>query len=295
MVRRERRERGLLQVTRRLAVLGSPIAHSRSPQLHRAAAAALGLDWRSERIELRQGELDAFVTGLDRDWLGCSVTMPLKREAFLRADRRGPVAASTGLANTLRFDDDGVFAENTDVAGIVGALAAVGVTSARNSLIVGGGATARSALAALNSLGASVVVLARTPERVGADPRFAEATEPFELASLTELERRVREAELVVSTVPGGFAPTTLPSLAETQLLLDVVYEPWPTPFALAWRAAGGRLASGLEMLLEQGIAQTRIFVGGDADTALPDEDRIRAAMREALGEGIELDVVGGS
>src|SRR4051812_28347571 len=153
---------------RRAAVLGSPIAHSLSPALHRAAHAALGLTgWSYERIECREEELAPLVAGLGPAWVGLSLTMPLKRVALDVADDVSPLAAAVGAANTLLLDG-ARRAHNTDVAGIVGALTDAGVTRAETAAVLGAGGTAQAALAALLELGVTEpVVLVREAGRTG--------------------------------------------------------------------------------------------------------------------------------
>ncbi len=134
------------------AVLGSPIAHSLSPALHRAGYAALGLDWTYDRFELTADQLPAFVAGLDDDWRGLSLTMPLKVACLEVADQVTPLAQRAGAGNTLVRTAEGWLADNTDIPGLVAALLPSwhGWTRAA---ILGAGATARSAVLALERLG----------------------------------------------------------------------------------------------------------------------------------------------
>lgn len=261
---------------RRLAVLGSPIAHSKSPAIHSAAYRALGLDWDYGRAEVPEGGLAAFVDGLDGTWRGLSLTMPLKREAPALADLVDPLAAELRQANTLLFTDGAIRAFSTDAAGVTGALADAGVIRPRTATVLGGGATAESAVVALRSLGAEAVVAVRSPER---------AAHLSDRAVVVPLGDAPVDVDVVVSTVPRGEVELDLPSQVDG-VLLDVAYEPWPTRVAAAWSAAGGLTVSGLEMLLHQALAQVRIFVGGDPASALPDEPGVWEAMRAAVGLG---------
>ncbi|MBI5160472.1 MAG: shikimate dehydrogenase [Micrococcales bacterium] len=261
---------------RRLAVLGSPIAHSRSPQLHTAAYRVLGLDWEYERIEVREGGLADLIGGLGPQWRGLSLTMPLKREALRVADAVDARAAELAQANTLVLSDAGVRAFSTDVDGVLGALASLGVGPVRSATVLGGGATAESAVAARRTLGAEGTVGVRTPARAA---RLGASARVLPLAEAP------MDAAVVVSTVPAGAElPVRVPD--RPGVLLDVVYDPWPTPLATAWRARGGRVANGLEMLLHQALGQVRAFVGGDPGIPLPDEDAVLRAMRDAAGWG---------
>ena len=219
---------------RRLAVLGSPIAHSKSPALHRAAYRRLGLDWEYTAIELRGHGLAEFMGGLDASWRGLSLTMPLKHDVLPLLDDLDEIATTTGAVNTVLLDDDGRRRGfNTDVGGIVRTLREAGVGGVHHGLILGGGATAGSALVAMSLLGAARVrVLVR---RVGAAADLEALGRRLgvgvEEGHLDELGRVV-DADLVVSTVPGGIDLGVEPSaaLAQRAHLLDVAYDPWPSP-----------------------------------------------------------------
>lgn len=271
---------------RRLAVLGSPIAHSKSPGLHRAAYRLLGLDWEYSAIEMRGEGLGSFIEGLDASWRGLSLTMPLKQDVLPLLDEVEELAVRAGAANTVLFDAGRRRGFNTDVAGIVRALGETGVTRVHRGVVIGGGATAASALVALAELGAAHVrVLVR---RTGAASDLV--TLGTRLGLVVDEGRiddlgRVEDAELVVSTVPGGteLAVAASDPLMRRATLLDVAYDPWPTPLAAGWIAAGGTVVHGLGMLLHQALIQVRIFVNGDPFAPLPDEDAVLSVMRETL------------
>lgn len=254
----------------RAAVLGSPVAHSLSPVLHTAAYAALGLGgWRYDRHECTEPELPGFVAGLGPEWAGMSLTMPLKRVALDVASTVSELAAATGAANTLVRRDDGWFADNTDVAGIVAALGPV----RGRAVVLGAGGTAQAALAALRELGVDdVEVRVRDASRT-ADLRAA--------ADRLGVAPRIREGfdldapDVVVSTLPKG-AADAVTGAAGT--VLDVVYAPWPTAFAAAAEAAGARVVSGLEMLLHQAVAQVALMTGRPGPV-----DAMRAALDAAV------------
>ena len=272
----------------RLEVWGDPIAHSRSPQLHAAAYDVLGLDWTYGRRRVSEASFAGELAGLDDAWRGLSLTMPLKGVAFAAAAVRDRRAELTGAVNTLLLDAGGARGFNTDVGGIVRTLADDGITTVPSARIVGGGATATSALVALGELGAREVdVIARRPEAVaplaelGRRIGIAVTTTPF-AASLHA------DVPLTIATLPGD-AP--VPDAAADALarsgghLLDVVYGHWPTALSAAWERAGGTARSGLGMLLHQALLQIRIFRNGDADTSLDREAEALEAMRQALGE----------
>jgi shikimate dehydrogenase len=264
-------------VTRRLAVLGAPIAHSRSPLLHAAAARVLGLDWDYDRAEVREGDLQAFLAGLGPEWLGLSLTMPLKRAIVPLIADHHPLVDRLGLANTLLLGGTPRLF-NTDVAGVAAVLRAAGGPY-RSAVVVGAGATAASALEALRLQGADRrTVAARTPARATAElGDLATSVVPMSAAPLAA-------ADVVVVTLPGGADPlVVVPDRVAGVPLLDVAYDPWPSALGAAWLAAGGALLHGLDLLIEQALIQVRIFTAGDPDRPLPSEDAVRQAMRAAV------------
>jgi shikimate dehydrogenase len=270
-------------MTTRLAVLGSPIAHSKSPALHRAAYGALGLDWQYDAIELTGADLPQFIANCGPDWRGLSLTMPLKKDVLPLLDTSEQLVEVSGAANTVLFDE-GSRGFNTDVAGIVAALRSR-IALRNNAVIIGGGATAGSALLAADELGfANVRILVRSMGKTGDLARIAESV----LANVVfgELDAGIGAPDLVISTVPGH-ANLDLPiaiAARRNAILFDVAYDPWPSALATQWLEAGGTVVSGLEMLAAQALSQVRIFVNGDADAMLPNEDDVWAAMRASVG-----------
>ncbi|MFC5186506.1 shikimate dehydrogenase [Actinomadura harenae] len=251
----------------RAAVLGSPVAHSLSPVLHRAAYAEMGLSgWSYDAFEVGEDGLAGFLAGLDGSWRGLSLTMPLKRVALSLADSVSDLAAKVGGANTLVLRDGRRAADNTDVHGIVTALREAGLDGVASVVVLGGGATAASALAALSRFGVSrVAVAVRSPERA------AEAVEVGARFGVSAEVVRLDEAggslpaDLVVSTLPGRAADAFAePVAASGAALFDVVYAPWPTELARAVASAGGRVVGGFEMLLHQAVRQVALMTGRD-------------------------------
>src|ERR1700744_5777364 len=267
---------------KKAAVLGSPIAHSRSPQLHLAAYRALGLDeWTYQRIECGADELPGVVSGFGPEWVGVSVTMPGKFAALRFADERTDRAELVGSANTLLRTSRGWRADNTDIDGVTGALGAEGSASGR-AVVSGSGGTAPAAIVALAGLGvAEITVVARNPEkaarlvelaaRVGTAARFCE----LDSDAAGPVAGAVSASGVLVSTLPADVAGRYAEVFAGAPVLLDAIYDPWPTPLAAAVTAAGGRVISGLQMLLHQAFAQVEQFTGLPAP---------RAAMAAALG-----------
>lgn len=277
------------------------MAHSLSPALHRAAYAALGLDWRYDAYEVDAAGLADFVLGRTPDWVGLSLTMPLKEAALELADDVDPLAARVGAANTLLLGERRR-AANTDVGGLRAVLEARALDAPRPVTVLGGGATARSALVALDGVAADVVVLARDPGRVG-DLGPLELSYTVRVLALSDAAAR-HEAlgrPLVLNTTPAGTLDAlaaevsavaggqpastrqgsgrggssrglvSAPARAATRPAsdatgwggyVDVVYDPWPTPLAVAYRAAGREIAGGLEMLVQQAALQVEAMTG---------------------------------
>jgi shikimate dehydrogenase len=241
-------------------VLGSPIAHSRSPQLHLAAYRALGLaDWTYERIECGADELPGVVGGLGPEWVGLSVTMPGKFAALRFADERTARAGLVGSANTLVRTPRGWRADNTDIDGVRGALGAV----SGRAVVAGSGGTAPAVVVALAELGVShITVVARNPDKsaglVELAARVGAAAGFCELGSASPVEG----AAVLVNTLPAEVAAGYAETLARVPVLLDAIYDPWPTPLATAVTAAGGQVISGLQMLLHQAFTQVEQFTG---------------------------------
>ncbi|WP_150309249.1 shikimate dehydrogenase [Planctomonas psychrotolerans] len=299
----------------RLAALGSPIAHSLSPALQSAAYRVLGLDWQYDAIEVTSAGLDGFLRGLDDDWRGLSLTMPLKRTVMPMLARIDPVAELTGVANTVLLHGvDGAFAGtdevdgnvgagrpgmsgfNTDVYGIEQSLRSAGVVTAASARVLGGGATTASLLVALQRLGVHrVLVSVRNPSRAAELPG---------LGSRLGLDVTVRalddtvkdpafaDPDVVASTMPGD-AEVALdfpPHVRERAVLFDVAYSPWPTRVAAHWYEAGGRVVPGIDMLIHQALLQVRIFVSGNPERVLPDEPRVLAAMSASVNRDLGSD-----
>lgn len=266
----------------RLAVWGDPIAHSKSPALHAAAYDVLGLDWQYERRQVGEQDFAATLGSLDAGWRGLSLTMPLKEQAFLASSSRDAHAEATGAVNTLLLGRE-LRGFNTDVGGIVDALAEHGITQATSVRILGAGATAASGLVAAAELGVSRAdVRARRPERAAGLTDLGARLGV--VVTSGALEAPVDAVDLTIATLPSGtmLDPQVADRLAHGGgVLFDAAYAPWPSALATTW---GERpVVSGLGMLLHQAVRQIRVFVHGDPGTPLDDELRVIAAMRSAL------------
>ncbi|WOI60259.1 shikimate dehydrogenase [Streptomyces fradiae] len=269
---------------RRAAVLGSPIAHSLSPVLHRAAYAELGLTgWTYDRFEVDEARLPGFLAGLDAGWAGLSLTMPLKRAVIPLLDEISDTARSVEAVNTVVLTGDGRrVGDNTDIPGLIAALRERGVEKAEEAAVLGAGATASSALAALarvcsGPVTAYVRSAARADEmrgwgeRLGVDVRTADWSDAA----------RALTAPLVVATTPAGATDELARSVPEAPgTLFDVLYDPWPTPLAAAWSARGGAVLGGLDLLVHQAVLQVELMTGRSPAPLAA----MRAAGEAALG-----------
>ncbi|MER5501540.1 MULTISPECIES: shikimate dehydrogenase [unclassified Streptomyces] len=250
----------------RAAVLGSPIAHSLSPVLHRAAYAELGLtDWSYERFEIDEAALPGFVESLDATWAGLSLTMPLKRAVIPLLDSVSGTAASVEAVNTVVLTEDGrLTGDNTDIPGMVAALRERGVEKTETAAVLGAGATASSALAALAGMCAGpVTAYVRSQERgremrgwgerLGVDVRIAD---------WADAEQALR-APLVIATTPAGATDALAAAVPDRPgTLFDVLYEPWPTGLAAAWADRSGSVVGGLDLLVHQAVLQVEQMTG---------------------------------
>lgn len=302
-------------MTLRAAVLGHPISHSKSPALHRAAYARLGVELDYTSIDVTEEALPAFMARVRADvrqgesWRGLSVTMPLKTAMVAEVDEVRGVARALGVINTVAFepprpgDSTGatrLVGYNTDVAGIVNALRHAGTAPAPAAAVLGGGGTAAAAIAALKELGAAAAdVFVRDVSRA-ADARAASAAVglPIRVLPLSGAVAAIAGTDVVISTLPPHAADTLAAELAgefarasagesapgsgrtRPGVLLDVAYDPWPSRVASAWHDAGGTVVPGLEMLIYQAVEQVRYFsrLGG----AVPDE--VIDVMCDAVG-----------
>lgn len=276
----------------RAAVLGSPVSHSLSPALHRAAYAALGLrGWTYTAVHCDEARLPGFLDRLDQSWAGLSLTMPLKRAVLPLLDEVDPLASAVGGANTVVLRGDRRCGFNTDVGGMVDALAAAGVTTrARitkaDALIIGAGATACSAVAALRELGVDKVAavvrdIGRAGELVAAAGRLGVSVQLHDLRAVQGMAAGIRPSSpgpepgqigIAVCTIPPGSADPLVPWLCGRhrvpRVVFDVAYEPWPTLLAATASASGSTVVGGFELLLHQAGRQVKLMTGRRAPLA---------------------------
>ncbi|KOV23621.1 shikimate dehydrogenase [Streptomyces sp. XY152] len=251
---------------RRAAVLGSPIAHSLSPVLHRAAYAELGLKgWTYDRFEVDETSLPGFFDTLGTEWAGLSLTMPLKRAVIPLLDSVSETAASVEAVNTVVLTPDGRrTGDNTDIPGMVAALREHGIDKVETAAIIGAGATASSALAALARIcSGEVTVHVRSEARAAQMREWAERLDvAVRIAAWDDVEQALH-APLVVSTTPAGVTDALAGAVPERPAaLFDVLYDPWPTVLAARWSAYGGAVVSGLDLLVHQAVLQVEQMTG---------------------------------
>ena len=273
---------------RRAAVLGHPIAHSLSPVLHESAYRSLGLDrqgWSYTSVDVTALALADFIDSLGPEWAGLSLTMPLKEAVLPLLDEVDPDAANVRAVNTVVFEGGRSRGYNTDITGLVGILGDARVTGG-SAVVVGAGATARSAVAALTAVGvADLSVVARRADAAQelidlAATRGAEAVWhgwPETGDAQASPTQQVMSADVVVSTVPAA-AGAVLRLPEDPGLLIDVLYDPWPTPLARVWGQLGGVVVGGLELLVRQAVEQVVLMTG-----RLRDIDAMRRAGQVAL------------
>lgn len=259
--------------TRVVALLGHPVGHSLSPQLHNAAFAAVGFDAVYVACDVAPGRVGAAVAGLEAlGVLGANVTVPHKREVYLAVSRRTPAAEACGAANTLFFDDGELVADNTDVEGLYRVLADdVGLAAGEQVVLFGAGGAARAAAVALGQVGAQVEVVARRETAAAEIAEVAMAAGASVAATGTP--------RLVINATPLGLAGEELPDrfmhLDSGQIAFDLVYGPSETAFVRAARANGAAAFDGRGMLLGQAAAAFERWTG-------------RSAPREVMAERLD-------
>ncbi|MFG3021207.1 shikimate dehydrogenase [Streptomyces sp. NPDC048254] len=270
---------------RRAAVLGKPIAHSLSPVLHRAAYDELGLaDWSYERFEVDETRLPGFLGQLGPEWAGLSLTMPLKRAVIPLVDEISETAASVDAVNTVVFTQDGRrLGDNTDIPGMVAALREHGIEQVDSAAVLGAGATASSALAALARIcTGEVVAYVRSEERAAEMRHWGERLDvEVRTADWADAEQALH-APLVIATTPAGTTDALAAAVPERPTtLFDVLYHPWPTALAARWSMFGGAVVSGLDLLVHQAVLQVEQMTG----RAPAPLDAMRRAGEKALAE----------
>ena len=273
------------------AVIGSPIAHSLSPVIHRAAWQQLGIDgWEYRRAEVTEESLPTFIGQLDESFRGLSVTMPCKQAVMPLLDAIDPLASAVGAVNTVVPSAGMLAGFNTDVTGIASAIRRVcsrsGVPVPSSALVLGARATASSALAALGELGVTTTTVAARRfggpgSVISAASRLGVSVEQVMWSDVSAVASAAARADVLISTLPAGVADAIASRLAprEGQILLDVIYSPRDTALRTTFEIAGGVVAEGTDMLVYQGAAQVQLMTGRSPDPAV---------MRHALETELE-------
>mgnify|MGYP000944588257 FL=1 len=273
------------------AVIGSPIAHSLSPVIHRAAWQQLGIDgWEYRRAEVTEESLPPFIGQLDESFCGLSVTMPCKQAVMPLLDAIDPLASAVGAVNTVVPSAGMLAGFNTDVTGIASAIRRAcsrsGVPVPSSALVLGARATASSALAALGELGITTTTVAARRfggpgSVISAASRLGVSVEQVMWSDVSAVASAAARADVLISTLPAGVADPIASRLAprEGQILLDVIYSPRDTALRTTFEKAGGVVAEGTDMLVYQGAAQVQLMTGRSPDPAV---------MRHALETELE-------
>ncbi len=273
------------------AVIGSPIAHSLSPVIHRAAWEQLGIDgWEYRRAEVTEESLPTFIGQLDESFRGLSVTMPCKQAVMPLLDAIDPLASVVGAVNTVVPSAGMLAGFNTDVTGIASAIRRAcsrsGIPVPSSALVLGARATASSALAALGELGITTTTVAARRfggpgSVISAASRLGVSVEQVMWSDVSAVASAAARADVLISTLPAGVADPIASRLAprEGQILLDVIYSPRDTALRTTFEKAGGVVAEGTDMLVYQGAAQVQLMTGRSPDPAV---------MRHALEAELE-------
>ncbi|MGW4034627.1 shikimate dehydrogenase family protein [Streptomyces sp. NPDC004838] len=249
----------------RAALLGSPVGQSLSPALHRAAYAAMGLDLRFGAVECEEAGLPALFDPLGDDWAGIVLTASLRRAVLPLADEVSELAMDVGGADTVVFRHGRSFGDHAGVHAFATALREAGLEAPGSAVVLGGGAAACSALAALRDAGVREPVVVVRERRRAAEVEAAAGRlgMAVELRPFDELGRLLDGVAVVVSTLPAGVADTLAPTVARSgAAVLDAAYAAWPTRLAKAAGFAGGTVVDGLSILLHRTARQIELLTG---------------------------------
>lgn len=261
---------------KRLAVIGHPVGHSRSPAMQSAALAALGLaaEWSYEAIDSAPDEFEPQVLAMASEgFVGANVTVPHKGAALALADTLSETAREIGAANTLSFEAGEIRADNTDAQGLLNALP--GSPAGKRTLVLGAGGSARAAVWALLREGAEVDVWNRTALRaehlcdeLGGAPVVAPDVGAYELiVNTTAVGLRGEDPFAELPLEPAG--------MVVRQTVVDLVYGEEPSRLLAAAEAAGATVVDGIDILVHQGALSLRIWTGEG-----PSLEAMRAAAR---------------
>jgi shikimate dehydrogenase len=248
------------------AVLGSPISHSLSPALHRAAFERVGVAGSYEAIDVPSGTLERFFLAHQSDFDYFSLTMPLKEEAHLLSVTCDELSLRIGSINTLYKKEGSWFGTSTDGSGFLAALDAQGYSRCAHALILGAGGTARAVAGALDGNVETLTVMGRTSTRRDALERCVKKSSFNYLPWINDPD--INSYDLIINTTPAGAADLLAENLPPqvSGLLFDVIYKPWPTVLASAWEDRSGKVINGKELLLWQGLDQLALVLSQEID-----------------------------
>jgi len=248
------------------AVLGSPISHSLSPQLHMSAYKHLDISGNYGSFDVPAGSLRDFLKDKASGWTGFSLTMPLKEEVLSVAEVIDPLVKRIQSGNTLVRQGDSWILHSTDVRGFQSAWNHENPSKPKSVLIVGSGATARAAAAAFDDESTAISVLHRNTER---EESMRASVNLSSMRFLPwQFSNDFYESDLVINTTPKAALDSFAEEISHKPkgTFFDVIYNPWPTQFANAWANSGSTVISGLDLLIAQGIEQIKLFSGIDFD-----------------------------
>lgn len=270
----------------RASVLGSPISHSLSPIIHHRAYQVLGWDWSYERHEVASGQLENFMGENKGRFRGLSLTMPLKEEALSVVDSLSDLSRRVNGVNTIVIDELGSHGHNTDVQGFIDAFSFQRVKIPSIVTVLGGGATARAAIAAVDGNAQYIKVFSRSAHRSKALVNSATTSTVSVFGWNQIYEEAGLSAELVIATTPKG-ATDTLEISEPVHTFFESLYDPWPTPMLAAWRSCGGFGIDGLDLLVWQAIGQLEVMGFDQRAVQGAREDlyhQMRASALQSLG-----------
>jgi len=277
------KKRTRVGMTTNFCVVGSPIDQSLSPILHTAAYQYLGLKFAYEKNDVPQGGLEDFLSS--RELTGVSVTMPLKHEAFRLATSHDEDSTTTGVSNTLVKSASGWRGFNTDVYGICQALSSI--SEPRITVVIGSGATARSAMLALAKLFPKTEVQLVSRNQTAEDELkvFGQKL-GLSVSTKPATAQTLMCADLVMSLVPAGSYVELWEEIrhsgnSNSGTLFDVAYNPWPSKAGIAWKPS--TVISGIEMLVWQAIEQVQVFAAASGSSSGIDRSALYSVMKAAV------------
>ena len=248
------------------AVLGSPISHSLSPQLHMSAYKHLDISGNYGSFDVPAGSLRDFLKDKASGWTGFSLTMPLKEEVLSVAEVIDPLVQRIQSGNTLVRQGNSWSLHSTDVGGFQSAWGYQNPSKPKSVLIVGSGATARAAAAAFDDEGTAISVIHRNTDR---EESMRASVNLCSMKFLPwQFSNDFYESDLIINTTPKAVLDSFAEEISHKPkgTFFDVIYNPWPTQFANAWANSGSTVISGLDLLIAQGIEQIKLFSGIDFD-----------------------------